>query len=270
MAIDASPTRFVLSGYELERSVVPSHDTAYLVHRVAQIHKDSPGAAYVIPQFGLMKGSHDFTVDGLEKARSDGRLDSVSKVEEGECEGDNASLENEETGSFGMIENLWWQLTQRDPNGTTKNAMPVEAHAVALENIQAKLTTLLSEKEHYNLYATDASPILLVDNLGPREGMITSDFVREIDEFGGKMCYNSMRLAQMATLGYSINVLSGAFAISTPALREAIGDPSTGPLGVSRCDGCFFFSKERAHEDILENISLEERQRPAKIILLQQ
>ena len=98
--------------------------------------------------------------------------------------------------------------------------------------------------------------------------MITSDMVREIDEFGGKMCYNSMRLAQMATLGYHINILTGAFFISTPALRKAIGDPSRGPLGVSRCDGCFFFTKEREHEDILENISLEERQRPAKISIM--
>lgn len=269
MAIDASPTRFVVSGYELERGIVPSLDTVYLAHRVAQIHKGSPGSVYIIPQFGLMNGTHDFTLDGLEKARSDGDLDSISKVDEGECEGDNASLENEDDGSFGMIEKLWWQLTARYPNQKDHDGMPVEENALALESIQSKITTLLSEKEHYNLYATNASPILLVDNHGPRAGMISSDVVREVDEFGGKMCYNSMRLAQMATLGYRIDILTGAFAISTPALRKTIGDPSIGPLGVSRCDGCFFFTKEREHEDILENISLEERQRPAKISILQ-
>lgn len=268
MAIDASPTRFVVSGYELERGIAPSLDTVYLAHRIARIHKDSPGAVHIIPQFGLMNGTHDFTVDGLEKARSDGSLDSISKVDEGECEGQDASLENEETGSFGMIEQLWWKVTGRDTNQKDLHGMPVEEHALALESIQSKVTTLLSEKEHYNLYATNASPILLVDNLGPRTGMITSDMVREVDEFGGKMCYNSMRFAQMATLGYRINILTGAFAISTPTLRKSIGDPSVGPLGVSRCDGCFFFTKERAHEDILENISLEERQRPAKISIL--
>jgi len=268
MAIDASPTRFVVSGYELERGIIPSLDTVYLVHRVAQIQKDLPGAAYIIPQFGLMNGTYDFTVDGLEKARSDGSLDSISKVDEGECEGGNASLENEETGPFGMIEKLWWQLTIRYRHQEDLNRMPVEEHALALEAIQSQVTSLLSDKEHYNLYATNASPILLIDNHGPRVGMITSDIVREIDEFGGKMCYNSMRLAQMTTLGYRINVLTGAFAISTPALRKTIGDPSVGPLGVSRCDGCFFFTRERKHEDILENISLEERQRPAKISIM--
>eukprot|EP00536_Pseudo-nitzschia_multiseries_P010641 jgi/Psemu1/297615/fgenesh1_pm.333_\ len=269
MAIDASPTRFVISGYELERGIVPSQDTAYLAHRTAQTYKNSGGAVYVIPQFGLMKGAHDYTIGALEKARLDGDLGSVSKTEEGECETDNAILENEEEGSFGMIEKLWWQLTQQyDQNKKTAEEITIEDQALALEKIQSKLTSLLTEKEHYNLYATDSSPILLFDNLGPRPGMLTSDMVREIDEFGGKMCYNSIRLAQMATLGYHVHVLAGAFAISTPALREAIGDPSRGPIGVSRCDVCFFFTKEREDEDILEVISLEERQRPAKIAIL--
>jgi len=269
MAIDASPTRFVTSGYELERGLVPSKDTAYLAHRTAQFHKDSGGAVYVIPQFGLMKGVHDFTFDSLAKAQSDGNLDSVSKTEEGECESDNNSLENGEEGSFMMIEKLWWQLSlQYDRNIKTIEETTIEDQALALEKIQSKLASLLTEKEHYNLYATDSSPILLFDNLGPRAGMLTSDMVREVDEFGGKMCYNSIRLAQMATLGYHVNVLIGAFAISTPAVRDVIGDPSRGPIGVSRCDVCFFFTKEREDEDILEDISLDERQRPAKISLL--
>jgi len=265
MAIDASPTRFVISGYELERGIIPSLDTIYLAHRVAQIHKDSPGAVYFIPQFSLANGTHDFTIDGLERAKGDGRIVSISKVDDRDCEGDNSSLEYEKSGTFGMIEKLWWQLNTHDGR---QNEMPIEEYALALESIQSKVATLLSEKEHYNVYATNESPILLVDNLGPFPGMITSDMVREVDEFGGKMCYNSIRLAQMATLGYRINILIGAFAISTPALRESIGDPSIGPLGVSRCDGCFFFTKEREHEDILENMSFEERQRPAKISIL--
>jgi len=273
MAIDASPTRFVTSGYELERGIVPSIDTLYLAHRTAQIQKDSRsrGAVYVIPQFGLMEGAHDYTVDALENASSDGNLISMSNTDVDECETDNSSLENEKVGSFGMIEKLWWQLMgQQHDTENQKNSEKtiIETQALALEKIQSKLIGLLQETEHYNLYATDTSPILVFDNLGPRAGMITSDMVREIDEFGGKMCYNSMRLAQMATLGYHINVLTGAFAISTPTLRTAIGDPSRGPIGVSRCDGCFFFTKKEEYEDILENISLEERRRPAKISIL--
>jgi len=270
MAIDASPTRFVIAGYELERGIIPSQDTSYIAHRTAQTHQNSPGAVYVIPQLGLVDGDHDFTMDALKQARSEGRLKSVLKVEEGECEGDNASLENEGTSSFGMIEKLWWDLSQPLPNLRLAplDEMTVEEQASALDNIQSKLASLLTEKEHYNLYTTDTSPILFFDNLGPNAGMISSDMVREIDEFGGKLCYNNIRLAQMATLGYRINILPGVYAISLPVLRKAIGDPNRGPLGVSRCDGCFFFTKEREHEDILENISLEERQRPAKIAIL--
>jgi len=269
MAIDASPTRFVLGGYELERAIVPSLDTVYLAHRAAQIHRDLPGSVFVIPQFGLMKGEYDFTVDGLKKARKDRNLDSIAKVDDGECEGDDTTIEKEVTGSFGMIEEFWWTLTKSEAKQKDPYGMSIEQHALRLEQIQSKVTSLLSEKEQYTLYAADASPILLFDNRGPRAGMITSDMVREIDEFGGKVCYNSMRFAQMATLGYRVNILTGAFAISTPSLRDSIGDPSIGPLGVSRCDGCFFFTKKREHEDILEEISLEERQRPAKISLMQ-
>ena len=169
-----------------------------------------------------------------------------------------------------MIEELWWKLTESEPKQKDQlYGLSFDLHALRLELIQSKVMALLSEKEQYNLYATNASPILLFDNRGPRAGMVTSDMVREVDEFGGKMCYNSLRFAQMAALGYRVDVLAGAFAISTPALRKSIGDSSVGPLGVSRCDGCFFFTKEREDEDILEEIALEERQRPAKISLLQ-
>ncbi len=270
MAIDASPTRFVLSGYELERGIVPSLDTVYLAHRTAQIYRDSPGSVHIIPQFGIMNGEYDYTVEGLDNAKKDGNLDSVSKVDEGECDGDDGASENEKKGSFAMVEKLWWQLAGIEPNQKDLYGMSVELHALALERLQSEITSLLTEKEHYDLYSTNESPILLFDNRGPRAGMITSDMVREVDEFGGKMCYNSMRFAQMAALGYHINILAGAFAVSTPAVRKSIGDPSTGPLGVSRCDGCFFFTKKRAHEDILEDISSEERHRPAKISLLEQ
>jgi hypothetical protein len=143
----------------------------------------------------------------------------------------------------------------------------VEQTAQKLDKIQLGLMNLLTEQHQYSLYSSDNSPILLFDNLGPRNGMLTHEMAREVDELGGKLCYNSLRLAQMATLGYHVNVLAGAFAISTPVTRSVIGDPSIGAPGVSRCDGCFFFSDED-EEEILESISLDERMRPAKIRIL--
>lgn len=270
MATDAAPTRWVVAGYELERGVVMSQDTAYLAHRAVRIQKDSPGSVYVIPQFGLVSGGHDFTVPGLELSHLEGKLTTLAKLEVGDCEGDDASQQGDETGVFGSIESLWWQLTQRltkDISEVKVDENEIEKVALRLEEIQLSLSSLLTKKDHYRLYATDISPILLYDNLGPRSGMVTSEMMREVEEFGGKLCYNSLRLAQMATIGYHVNVLAGAFAVSTPATRHVIGDPSKGALGVSRCDGCFFFA-EQEHEDILESISLDERKRPAKIAIL--
>lgn len=270
MATDAAPTRWVVAGYELERGVVLSQDTAYLAHRAVRIQRDSPGSVYVIPQFGLVNGGHDFSVAGLEVSRTEGNLVSLAKLEVGECDGDNASEQDDEDGVLGAIERLWWQLTEqltKDSPSEMVDERDIGELASKLETIQIELSSFLTEKDHYRLYATDVSPVLLYDNLGPRSGMYTSEMVREVEEFAGKLCYNSLRIAQMATLGYRVNTLAGAFAISTPATRHVIGDPNKGSAGVSRCDGCYFFVNQE-HEDILENISLEERKRPAKIAIL--
>jgi hypothetical protein len=269
MAMDAAPTRWVVSGYELERGIVLSQDTAYLVHRTAQLHKDSPGAVYVIPQFGLLDGDHDFSVGALELAHLDDQLKPLGDLELDDCDDDDDNIPHDTSGAFAQIETLWWEISRRltKDSPVPMDEKAVERQALALDKIQLELTSLLTEEEHYNLYATDISPILLFDNLGPRNGMLTMEMVREVEEFGGKLCYNSLRLAQMATLGYHINVLAGAFAISTPVTRHVVGNPNTGALGVSRCDGCFFFYEEK-HEDILEDIAIDERKRPAKIAVL--
>jgi hypothetical protein len=269
MAIDAAPTRWVLCGIEMERGIVLSQDTSFLAHRMAQILKDFPGSAHVIPQFGIVNGDHDLSVGGLEVAHLDGQVKPLTELENANCEDDGGDTVADETEVFSQIENFWWektrQLTKESPVAIDEKI--VEQQARALDSIQLGLTSLLQETQQYDLYATDISPILLVDNLGPRNGMITNEMVREVDEFGGKLCYNSLKLAQLATLGYHINVLAGAFALSTPATRTVIGDPSVGALGVSRCDGCFFYANEN-EEDVLEEISLDERMRPAKLAIL--
>lgn len=272
MAIDASPSRFVMAGYELERGVVPSINTIFLAHRTLQIHKDSPGALHIVPQFGLTFGDHNYnlTIEALEDSQQHGRIKSVSKVEESECgEGDKAS-DFEEYRLFELIEEAWWKYSKYLPTdkGIPMKEITIEDQSFDLDRIRLKLSRLLSENEHYNLYSEDPSPIVLFDNIGPKYGILTTEIVREIDEFGGKLCHNNIRLAQMAALGFSIHVLAGVYAISTPSLRNSIGDPNSGPLGMSRCDGCFFFTKEKSHEEMLENISYDERSRHAKIALL--
>jgi hypothetical protein len=107
----------------------------------------------------------------------------------------------------------------------------------------------------------------MTDSLGPDERTRTSELVREIEEFAGKRCYNGMRLAQLAVLGYNFNVLPEAFAISTNASRKAaskIVDVET--HGASRCHGCFMFDEK--HSIIVTTIEKDERIRPAKTAIL--
>lgn len=272
MAIDAAPSRWVVSGFELERGIVISHDTAFFAHRVSRIQQDMPGSVFVIPQFGLMNEESDFTVPSLWKAKRAGNLQALSKLEEGSCEGgEDSEAGDDGSGIFEPIQDLWWQMTEGFVTGVA-NDVDKKAHerrAAALDDIQLSLVGLLTEDKHYNLFAMDISPILMTDNLGPKSGMISSEIAREVEEFGGKQCYNGLRLAQLVTFGYSINVLAGAFALSTPATRiSAFAGilQDGGPLGASRCDGCFMFDEK--HEDILEDISKDERKRPAKAALL--
>ena len=273
MAIDASPTRWVISGFELERGVVVSHDTAFFAHRIPRIHESLPGSVYIVPQFGVVNQESDFTLPALWAAKVADKLQALSKLEhEGICEGEEDSEAGDDGSDvFDPFHEIWWRVTKGLITGAESSfdEDTIEKQALALDDIQLSLIALLTEKKHYNLYAMDVSPILLIDNLGPVEGMLTSKIAREVEEFGGKQCYNGLRLAQLATFGYDVNVLAGAFALSTPITRNHAfaGITGDGALGTSRCDGCFMFFEEK-HEDILEDISRDERKRPAKAAVL--
>jgi len=270
MATDIAPTRWVMSGFELERGLTISHDAAFFAHRVSQIQKDNPGSVFVIPQFALAHEESDFTLPSLLKLKRAGNLQSLSTLDNTQCEDDQKATTTENL--FDGVHDLWWESTERfvtdKRTPDIKNDKDYEAQARKLDDIQLGLMRLMTEKQHYSLYSMDLSPILLIDNLGPRTGIRTSDFVREVDELGGKQCYNGMRLAQLATLGYIVDILAGAFALSTPATRSQAfaGTIADSAQGSSRCDGCFFFDEE--HEDILEDIVFDERKRPAKAALL--
>ena len=299
MAIDAAPTRWVLSGLELERGMVISYDTAYFAHRTARTYAEHlPGHVFVMPQFGIDDDTSEYTISSLWKAEGAGNLVKLPKLDvKGSCD-DSKDTSSEEAGENGEavpgssskgdvflpFVDLWWQLTEsliveaNNPESKIDEISEgkLKQRTAQLDAFQLSLIGLLTEANHYHLFAMDASPILLTDNLGPRRGMRTSELVREVEEFGGKQCYNGLRLAQLATLGYQVDVLVGAFAASTGSTRELAfaGLPNAKEsihnekpvLGHSRCDGCFFFDEK--HEDILEDIVKDERIRPAKAALL--
>lgn len=274
MAMDVVPTRWFISGFELERGLVISHDAAFFAHRVSMIHRELNGSVFVIPQFGLSKTESDFTLPALWKARNDDEFQALAKLDEGGCETSEDNAANDDgSAMFDAMHEHWWKLSEGYIVGISIEKIDDRVHnlrAVALDDIQMDIIGLLTEKKQYSLFAMDISPIIMTDNLGPRNGMKTSEIAREVEEFGGKQCYNGLRLAQLATFGYSVSVLAGAFALSTPSTRAIVSaDSSSGeasPAGASRCDGCFLFDEE--HEDILEDISKDERKRPAKAALL--
>ncbi|KAL3944838.1 MAG: hypothetical protein SGBAC_001103 [Bacillariaceae sp.] len=272
MAFDAAPTRWALSGFEIERGIAISQDTAFFAHRVAASRDISAGSVFIVPQFGVVNEENDFTIPSLFKTNKGGNIvETLSQIDREICsDGEDNSLMDGKDHVFMHVHDLWMKLTQRLVAGATTSSdeKSIEEEALILDEIQLKMISLLAEKNHYDLFAFDVSPILLIDNLGPKTGIMTSDFVREVEEFGGKLCYNGLRLSQLATYGYNINVLAGAFGLSTPTTRSyaASGIPKKSSLGTSRCDGCFFFDEE--HEEILESISKDERARPAKAALL--
>ena len=271
MAIDAAPTRWVVSGFELERGIVVSQDTAFFAHRASRIYEDLPGNVFVIPQFGFVENEPDLTISNLMEAKQAGDLKALPKFEVGMCGGADSADAGEVQGDiFEPIIDLWWQQAEAflSHDREAPDERVTFQRALTLDDMQLNLIGLLTEAKHYNLFSMDVSPILLTDNMGPRDGMLLSELAREVEEFGGKQCYNGLRLAQLATLGYNVNILGGAFAASSAGTRTVAyaGISVNVTAGASRCDGCFLFDVE--HEDILEDIANDERRRPAKAALL--
>jgi len=273
MAIDVAPTRWYVSGFELERGLVISHDTAFFAHRAAATHQEWSGSAMIVPQFGLTETESNFTLPDLWNARKKGALGKLGKLDDDGCEA-SENLDSDGDDPFKALDDFWWKssegyMTELSMAELANDSLHKE-RAKTLDSIQTSLIELLTGPKQYSLFATDQSPITLIDNMGPRDGMKTNEIAREVEEFGGRQCYNSLRLAQLATFGYNVGVLSGAFVLSSPSTRKLMvkADTSGGtmPVGSSRCDGCFFFDDK--HEDILEDISEDERRRPAKAALL--
>jgi hypothetical protein len=141
--------------------------------------------------------------------------------------------------------------------------------AQRIQEMETDLVEYLTDRHHLKMFALDESPILLTDNFGPYDGIRTDEVAREVEELGGRRCYNGLRLAQFAALGYQLDVLAGAYAVSTPESRRAAssaGVDENSMTGSSRCDGCFMFAEQ--HEEILEDIITDEIRRVGKAAVL--
>jgi hypothetical protein len=263
MAIDAVPTRWYISGMELERGLILSPDSVFFTHRVLLTHGVQAGRLYIIPQFARDSGEHNLSLSELRTARSSDELQHPSAFDD-PCDGDSVHrLENHEA--------FWWSQTELlldTERGKSYNEVNAKETAASLTELEASTMKLLTDDRHMTMFALDDSPILLTDNLSPRNGLRGDELVRHTEELGGRRCYNGLRLAQFIALQYELDVLDGAFALSTKTTRGAARwGHDHNVLGLSRCDGCFMFGEDE-HEDVLESIIKDEIVRPTKTAIL--
>ena len=337
MASHAAPTRWIVTGLELERGLVLSKEASLYATRVALVHTTMPGHAFVIPQFASKRDDTRATnagtdgdsflttrqlfssvgadllpmirekqtmtsnleqfdcvkcsgskyqvkeeyddeeeepgVGGGESLGDDG-VDEASPKDEDEDEGDDGEQQrrrlNELSSSYEMtvekqLEDLWWNLsvvqvygTAGGFNGKVKTSLTTVSKSE--DHIEVALLSLLDRSIEHEQYLRhfDKSPILMIDRNGPKKGMRTLDLAAEVEDLRGKRCYNLLRMAQLAVLGYNINVLPGAFAASYPKTRAALCmKDKTQPCGC-----------ELESEATIKQLLIDEVKRPAKIAVL--
>lgn len=267
MAVDAAPTRWVVSGVELERGLIVSKEASIFCRRRAKVHSHHRGQVLILPQFAVTEAeeSEALSVVDLLHWRGESPLSvrQPADFEKGSCEDDVDSSNS----LFSTTDDMWWRFTTLEVRGVSmvERWELIERLAKVSDDIETSFVDTMLDSE--DLAPLDNSPVLMTDNMGPHAGVWTSTLVREVEEFGGKQCYNAMRLAQLATLGYDFYVLTGAFVASTRLSREAaLAHINEDTVGASRCDGCVMFQGE--HESILESILEEERTRVGKAAVL--
>ena len=253
MATSAAPTRWVISGIEVERGLILSNEASVYAARQAKAYSDLPGHAFVLPQFASKRDAEDrSSYDGrlifdsigaelLPSIRDEKSMTSnLAKYDCVACSGD-ANDEDDamkekrllsgssENGVEQNLEDLWWDMTIAEVYGTAGGfkgdaKTSLSAMAKTHDRMEVALISLLDRKGDHKeiLRSFGKSPIIMVDRLGPHEQMRTIDLAPETEEFGGRSCFNLLRLAQLATLGYKISVLPGAFAASFPKSRNAL------------------------------------------------
>ncbi|GKY91238.1 hypothetical protein MPSEU_000096400 [Mayamaea pseudoterrestris] len=263
MAIDGVPTRWYISGIELERGILLSADAVYVAQRVVVAQGVEGGRLYIIPQFALNGDTRSLSLSELRGAWLDGRLQSVSFFDE-VCDEDSMHYQLD-------FDKLWWSRTDellhlRQSNSA--NATSSQKFILDLLELELSIMEFLTDDGHMAMFALDESPILLTDNLSPRIGLRTDEVVRHAEELGGRRCYNGLRLAQFAALHYQFYILGGVFGMSTKETRSiARWGHDHSFVGLSRCDGCFMFTDED-HEIVLEGIVADEVIRPAKTAII--
>ncbi|GAX13943.1 hypothetical protein FisN_5Lh150 [Fistulifera solaris] len=242
MATDVAPTRWFISGLEVESGLIISNEAAYLAQAAITSRKGQHGNVFYLPQFALsdIDGDASQHMPDTDRLIASRRTNKVHFVHEfNQCER-NGAFATERV--FNALDQVWWKYTE----STTANAEEKD-HDIninqqekdAIRVVEISLLTFMvnATQESFNdvFRFQDESFILLKDNLSPKDPNIrTSVIARNVEALEGSSCYNGLHLSQLIGLGYRINVLPGAFAMSTAKSRASVG------LGKdhNRCQRC--------------------------------
>ena len=277
MASDAVPTRWYISGLEVERGLVLSQTTHSRALDVSHDEAKPSGQVYFIPQFALNSTeSWGNTLSSLVRAHGNGLIkhpwefDKVCKVDQLPVS-TNRTLPATDKEEMTRYEPSTWENAYRewwDDHDMFANWF--HGPGGGLELSLKFLGEDLSKLKHF-----EESPILLTDNKGPSMGknqegsdsasttIKTNLLIREVEEFSGKRCFNGLRMSQLARFGYDVRVLPDAYALSTPASREIsvfANDPTL--PGYWKCEGCIAFKKSTGMAGLEDEIGQMEIDRP--------
>jgi hypothetical protein len=282
MAIDAVPTRWYISGLDLERGLSISLDTSFFAHRTAASYSTVIGNVFLIPQFAIANDTKTSPfgqeVDPIEHRKvEDSTLDELllskrnhNVFHPSELSSDCVKIEKLDP-LFHRIDDAWLSETLHTVGLATSDGSLDEVltkRIGVLEDLQLDILEMAHAAtdgvdEYSHLYSYDESPILLTDNLGPHQNIRTNEIVREIEEFTGQRCFNAVRLTQMVILGYTLNVLPVAFASSSPRSRK-IFDHTSETTDIARTCTAMCFNFEEEEFWILAKIATTEMKRAAK------
>ena len=280
MAIDMVPTRWYVSGIELERGLVVSTDTSYVAHRTAATYSALRGNIFIVPQFGSIHTTTEedidnqnadadesnFSFDEFLRLKRSGNVSSLGDEWTSDCT-DHEELLNELKK---RIDNVWMAESLLLIGSITSDVDPSEVNLKIirdLETFQQYMVKMAQEgmDEAYEdtaMYAYHESPILLTDNLSPHDGIRTSEIVREVEAFAGIRCYNIVRLSQMILMNYTVNVLPLAFVSKSPYAKAMTNEMQEQQNEQRHCPAmCTNFLVD--DEEILYEIARSEIQRAA-------
>ena len=188
MATFAAPTRWIVSGLELERGLILSKEASIYATREAKVHADIPGHVWVIPQFASTKEDSSTIANTNEVYRSiyssvgaellptiRGKQTMISNLSEYDCIkcADNVAIEDDGAddgvddaakpnrrrlmdGSSkknveSLLEGLWWDLSIADVYGTPGgfNGDASRASLVAMAKVHDNIeVSLVSLLDH--------------------------------------------------------------------------------------------------------------------------